>query len=84
VNVGAVAADALYEQHSIPGYREIIDLSPANDSRFLDAVGESGHPLSSHYDHFLGDWQAVKHRKMRMERAEIEQGAIGRLRLVPQ
>jgi penicillin G amidase len=84
VNVGPVAADALYEQHSIPGYREIIDLSPANDSRFLDAVGESGHPLSSHYDHFLGDWQTVKHRKMRMERAEIEQGAIGRLRLVPQ
>ena len=56
----------------------------ANDSRFLDAVGPSGHPLSSHYDDFLGDWQAVRHRKMRMERADIEKGAVGRLRLVPQ
>jgi penicillin amidase len=84
VNVGPVAADTLYEQHSVPGYREIIDLSPANDSRFLDAVGESGHPLSSHYDDFLADWQAVRYRKMRMERAEIAKNAIGTVRLIPE
>jgi penicillin amidase len=83
VNVGPVAADALYEQRSVPGYREIIDLSPANDSRYLDAVGQSGHPLSAHYDDFLADWQAVRYRKMRLERADIEHGSIGRLRLVP-
>ena len=53
VNVGVTAADHPYEVHTVPGYREIIDLSPANDSRFLDAVGESGHPLSPHYDDFL-------------------------------
>ena len=83
VDVAAVAADRPYEQHSVPGYREIIDLSPANDSRFIDAVGESGHFLSKHYDDFLKDWRAVKHRRMRMERATVERGALGRLRLVP-
>jgi penicillin amidase len=83
VNVGPVAADTPFEQHTVPGYREIIDLSPANDSRFLDAVGESGHLLSKHYADFLSDWQAVKHRKMRMERSQIEQGAIGHLTLKP-
>lgn len=83
VNVGTVAADALYEQHAVPGYRQIIDLSPANDSRFLDAVGESGHFLSPHYDDFLSDWQAVQHKPMRMNRAAIDAGAIGHLRLVP-
>ena len=61
-----------------------VDLSPANDSRFADAVGESGHFLSPHYADFLPDWRAVRHKKMRMERAEIDAGAIGRLRLVPQ
>jgi hypothetical protein len=40
--------------------------------------------LSRHYDDFLPDWRAVRHRKMRMERREIENGAIGRLRLTPQ
>ena len=83
VNVGVTAADHPYEVHTIPGYREIIDLSNAGDSRFLDAVGESGHPLSRYYDDFLSDWRAVTHRRMRMDRADIERGAIGRLRLTP-
>ena len=83
INVGPVAADELFEQHSVPGYRQIVDLSPTNDSRFIDAVGESGHFLSRHYDDFLGDWRSVRHRRMRMKRTEIETGAIGRLTLSP-
>ena len=72
-----------YDQVSVPGYRQIVDLSPANDSRFLDAVGEGGHFLSAHYDDFLGDWKAVRHKKMRMTRADVDNGAIGTLRLTP-
>jgi penicillin amidase len=83
VDVGSVATDHPFEQRSVAGYREIVDLSPADDSRFLDALGESGHPLSGHYDDFLADWSAVKHRRMRMDRADIERGATGRLRLIP-
>ena len=83
VNVGPVVANHPYDQRSIAGYRQIVDLSPANDSRFLDAVGESGHPLSRHYDDFLADWAAVRHRSMRMDRKDVEAGAIGHLRLLP-
>jgi penicillin amidase len=83
VNVGPVFSPAPFDQHSIPGYRQIVDLSATNDSRFLDAVGQSGNPFSSHYDDALPLWAAVKHRKMRMDRAEIEQGALGHLRLQP-
>jgi penicillin amidase len=83
VNVGAVDADTPFEQHSVPGYRQIVDLSPRNDSRFLDAVGQSGHFLSKHYDDFLDDWRAVRHRKMRMDRPEISDGALGVLVLQP-
>ena len=83
VNVGTVSTDHPFEQRSVSGYRQIVDLSPANDSRFLVDVGESGHPLSNHYDDFLVDWQAVRHRKMRMARSDVEAGAIGHLRLVP-
>jgi penicillin amidase len=83
VNVGAVAVDRRYDQRAVAGYREIIDLSEANDSRFLDAVGESGHLLSPHYDDFLPDWAAVRYRRLRMERSDIERGAVGHLRLEP-
>ena len=84
VNVGPVDADQPFEQQRIPGYRQIIDLSPANDSRFLDAVGQSGHFLSPHYDDSLEDWRQVRHKKMRMERSDIDAGAIGTLTLTPQ
>ena len=72
VNVGAGRRRSPVRAATVPGYREIIDLSPANDSRFLDAVGAVGPFLSPHYDDFLADWRAVQHRKMRMERAEID------------
>jgi penicillin amidase len=83
VDVGAVAADHPYEQRSVAGYRQIIDLSSGNDSRFADALGQSGHFLSRHYDDALADWRAVRHHPMRIERADIERGAIGHLRLTP-
>lgn len=83
VNAAPVDTDRPFEQREVPGYRQIIDLSPANDSRFLDAVGQSGHFLSQQYDTFLQDWRGVTHRRMRMDRADIETGALGRLRLTP-
>jgi penicillin amidase len=83
VNVGPVDIDHPFDQTSIPGYRQIADLSGTNDSRVIDAVGQSGHCLSVHYDDFLKDWREVRYRRMRMDRADIERGAIGHLRLVP-
>lgn len=81
VNVGPVAVEAPYEQRSVPGYREIIDLSRANDSRFLEAVGPSGHVLSKYYAAFQQDWKSVRYRTMRMDRLKVESTALGRLRL---
>jgi penicillin amidase len=83
VNVGSVSTDQPYDQRSVAGYRSIVDLSPANDSRFIIDLGQSGHPLSRHYDDFLEDWRAVRHRPMRMNRADIDNGARGTLRLAP-
>jgi penicillin amidase len=83
LNVGPVFAPRPFEQHSVPGYRQIIDLSPANDSRFLEAVGQSGNVFSPHYDDALRAWSMGRYRSMQMERRQIEQGALGRLRLVP-
>jgi penicillin amidase len=84
IDVGPVDTDHPLEQRAIPGYRQIVDLSPSGESRFLDAVGESGHFLSPHYDDWLQDWHDVRYRPMRMERAEIEKDAIGHLTLVPE
>jgi hypothetical protein len=39
--------------------------------------------MSKHYADGLENWRQLKHRKMRMDRKEIENGAIGRLHLTP-
>jgi penicillin G amidase len=83
IDVGMVYAPRPFEQHSLPGYRQIVDLSTANDSRFLDAVGQSGHVLSPHYDDSLQLWATGRYRRMLMDRAAIEKGALGHLRLQP-
>ena len=83
VNVGPVDVGDPFDQVAIPGYRQIIDLSPANDNRFLDAVGQSGHFLSRSYDDALQDWRDVRHRPMLMDREEIERSASHRLTLTP-
>lgn len=83
VNVGPVASGRPYEQTEIPGYRQIVDLSPANDSRFLDSVGQSGHFLSPEYDDRLERFRTVDHMPMRVDRARIDAGAAGTLRLRP-
>ena len=83
VNVAPVKPDRLFEQREVPGYRQILDLSSANDNRFLDATGQSGHFLSKYDDEALQDWQTVQHRPMLLDPQVIERGAIGRLRLTP-
>ncbi len=83
VNVGAVDVTRPFDQTEIPGYRQIIDLSPVNDNRYLGSVGQVGHFLSPHYDDELQNWGDVRHVPMRMDRATIEKGATGHLRLVP-
>jgi penicillin amidase len=83
VNVGPVFAPKPFEQRSLPGYRQIVDLSAQNDSRFLDAVGQSGNVFSPQYADALAIWSAGGYRRMRMDRAEVERGAIGHLRLIP-
>jgi penicillin amidase len=84
VDVGAIDVSHPFEQSEIPGYRQIVDLSSANDNRFLGSVGQAGHFLSPYYDNQLQAWHDLRHLPMRMERDQIEEHALGRLRLVPQ
>lgn len=83
VNVGPFVSGGSFEQYVAPGFRQLIDLSNPDGGRFTLAPGQSGHFLSSHYDDLLEDWQALRYRPLRFERATIERAAAGRLRLEP-
>ncbi|HEY0738088.1 MAG TPA: penicillin acylase family protein, partial [Herpetosiphonaceae bacterium] len=83
VNVGPFSFSRPFEQGSVPGYRQIIDLSDPNNGRFLQAIGQSGNFLSPHYDDFLADWEAVRYRPMRFDAESVKRDLKATLRLVP-
>jgi penicillin amidase len=67
INIGPYGFNRDFEQYAAPGYRQIVSLTNPNDGRFILSTGQSGHFLSSHYDDYLSDWQAVRYRPMRLE-----------------
>jgi penicillin amidase len=84
ISVRVFTCEQPFQQRSIPGFRQVIDLSKMDGGRFIQSVGQSGHVLSPHYDDYLSDWQAVRYRPMRFERATVERDQQAILRLEPQ
>ena len=66
-----------------PSYRGLYDLAEPDRSLFVAATGQSGHPLSRHYRDLTGLWQAGQYLPMSTLAGDYEEGAEGRLRLVP-
>ena len=81
INLGTFSFDQPGQQQVGPGYRQVIDLSALDASRFIQSTGQSGHFLSSHYADYLEDWQAVRYRPMRFSRAAVEAGRASTLLL---
>lgn len=71
VNVGEYGADPSFTQNVVSAYRQVVDLSDPNAGRFILAVGQSGHPLSAHYDDLLRDWRDGRYRSMPLDRAAV-------------
>lgn len=66
LNVAPVRITEPYLQYNVPSYRQIIDLSDLNASRFMHTTGQSGNVLSSRYSDYLERWQRVEDVPMRL------------------
>ena len=85
VNVGSfsLGSDTPFRDNHGPGYRAVYDLSDLDKSVYIHSTGQSGNPLSRHYRDFLEKWRDVDSLPMTTNRAEIEAGAVGTLKLLP-
>jgi penicillin amidase len=72
-----------YNQHHVPSYREIIDLSNLDASRFMHTVGQSGQLLSTNYSNLIERWARVEYMPMRFSPAAVDAAASTRLTLTP-
>ena len=53
-------------------YRKIIDLADFTTARFIQTTGQSGHPLSKHYDDLMPLWRAVEYVPMDWGQAKVK------------
>jgi penicillin amidase len=70
-------------QTVISSYRQIVDVSNFDNSRFIHPLGQSGQPLSGHYDDLHDRWRHVQHVPMRFSKAAVDAAASSTLRLEP-
>lgn len=64
-------------------YRAVYDLSDLDNSRFMQASGQSGHILSSHYADMLRRWREGRMIRIPVEPAPAPKEKIAVLKLVP-
>jgi penicillin G amidase len=83
VDVAPARPNDLYNQTHVPSYRQIVDLSDLNASRFMHTVGQSGYVLSPHYSDLLERWQRVEYLPMRYQADTIDAARKEALTLAP-
>ncbi len=65
------------------GYRGVYDFADPDSSVFVIATGQSGHPLSRHYDDLSELWRRGEYIPMTLDPDLARAGAVGITRLVP-
>jgi penicillin amidase len=64
-------------------YRGVYDFSDPESSVFIISTGQSGHPLSRHYDDLGELWRRGEYIPMTLDPALARAGAVGVTMLVP-
>jgi penicillin amidase len=68
---------------AIANHRMVIDLADVERSRFVVAGGQSGNPLSPHYDDLFGLWQRGDGIPITWSPESVAAAAVARLTLQP-
>ncbi|MGY6635346.1 MAG: penicillin acylase family protein [Alkalilacustris sp.] len=79
---GGSGPDPFHNVHGA-GYRGVYDFADPDSSVFITATGQSGHPLSRHYDDLGERWRRGDYIPMSLDPELARGGAVGITRLVP-
>ena len=72
-----------FAQNHGAGYRAVYDLGNPERSVFVISTGQSGNPLSSHYEDYAEPWRDGEYLPMLTDRAAVEEDSLGTLVLRP-
>ncbi|MCE8458607.1 penicillin acylase family protein, partial [Rhodovulum sulfidophilum] len=65
------------------GYRAVYDFADPDSSVFIISTGQSGHPLSRHYDDLGELWRRGEYIPMTLDPALARAAAVGITNLIP-
>lgn len=65
------------------GYRGVYDFADPDSSVFIISTGQSGHPLSRHYDDLAQLWRRGEYITMSLDEALAQAASVGETFLVP-
>ena len=74
--------DPFHNMHGA-GYRGVYDFADPDSSVFVISTGQSGHPLSRHYDDLGELWRRGEYIPMTLDPGLARAGSVGITRLVP-
>jgi acyl-homoserine lactone acylase PvdQ len=77
------AVEGLFHTTIGPSMRFVLDWSDPDEFTLGTQLGQSGNPLSPHYDDFLDDWYVGRSWTVPGSRTAVEARAASRLHLVP-
>ena len=78
VNVAGWGLDDAFSVQGIASQRAVYDLSDPANSRFMDSVGQSGHPFHRHYGDLIEPWREGRFHPANWTRGEVEASAGAR------
>ncbi|MGR3248483.1 MAG: penicillin acylase family protein [Paracoccus sp. (in: a-proteobacteria)] len=79
---GGFGDDAFQNVHAA-GYRGVYDFADPESSVYIISTGQSGHPLSRHYDDLSQLWRRGEYLPMTLDEELARAGAVGVTRLLP-
>ena len=59
------------------GFRMVVDFSDPDNSLYVTSTGQSGHPLSRHYDDLAQLWRRGEYITMSLDNSYVRSGAVG-------
>jgi penicillin amidase len=86
LNRGLTSGSAAHPFRNVhgPGYRGVYDLADPDSSVFITSTGQSGHPLSRHYDDLSVLWRRGEYVPMSLDEGLARAAAVGITHLLPE
>ena len=83
-NISFIMDDTIrYDINHGPAMRIILDFNDLDNAISINPSGQSGHPMSPHYDDQFQMYNTGEYRKMLMNAEDIEANSMGHLMLKP-